>query len=128
MPDVALDLRPRSGPIVIMVEYIIREDDLPAFLAGMGERRRIRRRNGARQWELMRDMQNPEEWIESYHLPTWIDYVRYNQRTTKAYIAVGDAILGLHRGDGPPRVHRMIVRPTRWEDSEGQLKAPMDLH
>ena len=127
-PSLALDLRPRSGPLVIMVEYVIAEEDLPAFLSAMDERRRIRRRNGARQWELMRDMQNPQEWIESFHLPTWIDYVRHNQRMTKADILITDALRALHKGNGPPRVHRMIVRPTRLEGSEGQLKAPVDLH
>lgn len=127
-PEIALDLRGRSGPIVIMVEYIIKEADLPDFLSAMQERRRIKRRDGARQWELMRDMQNPEQWIESFHVPTWTDYVRHNQRVTHADASIGDRIRALHSGDGPPRVHRMIVRPPNWADSEGQLKAPVDLH
>ena len=64
-----------------MIEYIIREEDAAEFLDAMAERRRIRRRDGARQWTLLRDLENPELWIETYHTPTWVEYVRHNQRT-----------------------------------------------
>ena len=47
-PNLALDLKPRRGPIVIAIEYVIREADLHDFLDAMAERRRIRRRDGAR--------------------------------------------------------------------------------
>ena len=59
-PNLALDLKPRSGPIVISIEYVIREEDLHDFLDAMAERRRIRRRDGARQWTLKRDLENPK--------------------------------------------------------------------
>lgn len=36
----------------------------------MGERRRIRIRDGARNWALMRDLENPSLWTETYHTPT----------------------------------------------------------
>src|SRR5690606_37847872 len=49
-PALRLDLRARSGPIMIMVDYEIEQQDVPAFLAAMAERRRIRLRDGARQW------------------------------------------------------------------------------
>ncbi len=88
--SLALDLKPRSGPIVIMIEYIIREENLHDFLDAMAERRRIRRRDGARHWTLTRDLENPEIWIETYHTPTWIEYIRHNQRMTHADAVVSD--------------------------------------
>ena len=88
-PDVALDIRPRSGPIVITIEYIIREEDELAFLRAMADRRRVRRRDGARHWTLLRDLADPRIWVERYHNPTWLEYVRHNQRMTKA-----DAVIG----------------------------------
>jgi MFS family permease len=127
-PHLALDLRPRSGPIVIMIEYLIREEDLHDFLDTMAERRRVRRRDGARNWTLMRDVENPELWIESYHTPTWVEYIRHNQRITHADAMVGEKIRQLHSGTEPPRVHRMIERPTDWSASHGQLKGMIDLH
>ena len=127
-PHLALDLKPRSGPIVVLIEYLIAEENLHEFLDTMAERRRVRRRDGARHWTLMRDLENPELWIESYHTPTWVEYVRHNQRITHADAVIGDKIRQLHRGPEPPRVHRMIERPTDWTASHGQLKGMVDLH
>jgi len=111
-PKVALDLRPRSGPIVVTIEYLIGPEDAVEFLAVMAERRRIRRRDGALHWTLLRDLADPELWIERYHTPTWLDYVRHNQRITQADARIGDRLRELHRGAEPPRVHRMIGRQT----------------
>lgn len=126
-PLLALDLQPRSGPIAIMIEYIIRESDVPTFLSTMHDRRRVRLRDGARHWTLMRDLENPEIWIESYHFPTWTEYVRYNYRTTQADAAIGDAIRALHAGSEPPRVRRTIIRPTKWSESASATKNGIEM-
>ena len=100
-PEVAIDIKPRSGPIQIQVEYRIRETDVPDFLAAMGERHRIRLRDGARQWSLLRDLEDPMVWLESYQTPTWVEYVRHNQRRTHADAENTDRIRALHQGAGP---------------------------
>jgi MFS family permease len=109
-PPLRLDIRPRSGPIVIQIDYEIADEDLPEFLRLMVERRRIRIRDGARNWALMRDLENPDIWTETYHTPTWVEYVRHNQRRTKADADTTDRLLALHKGASTPRVHRMIER------------------
>ncbi|GAB2892406.1 MFS transporter [Paralcaligenes ginsengisoli] len=111
-PELQLDLKPRSGPILIMLEYEIAQGDVPAFLIAMALRRRIRIRDGARHWALLRDLENPRIWTESYHVPTWVEYVRHHQRRTQADAEVFDRLLALHRGTEPPRVRRMIERQT----------------
>ena len=78
----------------------------------MTERRRIRIRDGAGQWALMRDLENPTLWTETYHVPTWVEYVRHNQRRTQADAENGERLRRLHRGSEGPRVHRMIERQT----------------
>jgi predicted MFS family arabinose efflux permease len=125
-PVVALDLRPRSGPIAVSVEYLIGDADLPAFLSAMQERHRIRSRDGARHWTLMRDLAEPMLWIESYQTPTWVEYLRHNQRRTKADDEVFERIRALHRGPEPPRVRRRIIRQARWSQGEPAPKAPID--
>ncbi|MBZ9848693.1 MFS transporter [Mesorhizobium sp. CA14] len=125
-PMLALDLKPRSGPIAIMIEYIIREQDVPEFLATMAERGRIRRRDGARNWTLARDLENPSVWIEHYHTPTWVEYIRHNRRATHADAVVGERIRALHSGDSPPRVRRMIERPTTAGTTLVSPKGPID--
>ncbi|KRB19312.1 MULTISPECIES: MFS transporter [Mesorhizobium] len=125
-PHLALDLKPRSGPIAIMIEYIIRHEDEAEFLATMAERGRIRRRDGARNWTLARDLENPTIWIEHYHTPTWLEYVRHNGRITHADAMVGERLRALHSGDEPPRVRRVIERPTTAGTALVMAKGPIE--
>lgn len=111
-PDVAFDIQPRSGPVVVSVQYRIRREDVIAFLRVMAERRRIRRRDGARHWTLLRDLSDAEIWVERFSAPTWLEYIRHNQRMTQADATVSERIRALHQGDEPPRVERMIERQT----------------
>lgn len=111
-PALQLDLKARSGPIMIMVDWDIPPENTDAFLALMTQRRRIRLRDGARQWALLRDLENPDIWVESYHVATWTEYIRHNQRRTQVDAENLDHLRKLHRGPDAPRVHRMIERGT----------------
>lgn len=127
-PALGLDITPRSGPIVIQVDYRIADDDLAEFMTLMEERRRIRIRDGARNWALMRDLENPGLWTETYHTPTWVEYIRHNQRRTQADAENTDRLRALHRGDGLPHVHRMIERQAIPPGDDVFHKTPIDLH
>jgi MFS family permease len=109
-PSISMEIEHRSGPIVITIDYRIREEDVREFLALMAERRRIRRRDGARHWHLLRDLAEPELWTERYDTPTWLDYVRQAQRITQADARIVDRLSELHRGAEPPQVRRRIER------------------
>lgn len=111
-PETAVPVDHRTGPVVITIEYVIRQDDQLRFLAAMSERRRIRRRDGALNWRLLRDLSDPELWIERYETPTWLDYVRLNNRLTRHDAVIPESLRALHRGPGAPRVRRMIERPV----------------
>jgi len=111
-PETAIAVEPRSGPIAVVIEYRILAADVTAFFAAMNERRRIRLRDGARHWTLLRDLGESDLWIERYTVPTWIDYIRHNQRRTHADAASSERIRALHQGPDAPRVHRMIERQT----------------
>ena len=126
-PVPALDIRRRSGPIMVMVDYRVDKDDVPEFLRLMRKRRMIRRRDGARQWALLRDLEQPELWSESYHIATWDEYVRHNQRRTKSDNEVTRALQALHRGDEPPHVHRMIERHAVSPHDDVPLVGKMDI-
>jgi len=111
-PKVAVDIEPRSGPVIVTIEWLIREEDVVEFLKAMAERKRIRRRDGARHWTLLRDLTDPELWVERYDSPTWVEYVRQAQRVTQADAEISDRVRALHKGPNPPVVHRMIERET----------------
>ena len=125
-PEVGIDIKPRSGPISVLIEYLIDEADVPEFLEAMNERHRIRIRDGARHWTLMRDLGDPRLWLESYQTATWLEYIRHNTRRTKADAASADRLRALHRGPGLPVVHRRIVRQARWAPDEG-LPKPLSI-
>ena len=126
-PALRLDLRGRSGPIMVMVDYEIDQKDVPEFLRLMALRRNIRRRDGARNWALLRDLENPERWTESYHIATWDEYVRHNLRRTKADYETYQELHALHRGAHPPVVHRMIERHTVGPSDDLPLLGKLEL-
>ncbi len=127
-PALGLDITPRSGPVVIQVDYEIDDLDVPEFLKLMGERRRIRIRDGARNWALMRDLEKPGSWTETYHTPTWVEYIRHNQRRTQVDGENTDRLRALHRGEAGPHVHRMIERQAIPPSDDLFFKAHIDLH
>jgi MFS family permease len=129
-PETAVPVQPRSGPVVVTIEYRIDESNVEPFLAAMNERRRIRRRDGARHWTLLRDLADATVWIERYHVATWLDYLRHNQRRTQADADNMATIGALHMGPDGPLVRRMLERPTGtapdpWQPGGRELAGPM---
>jgi MFS family permease len=114
MPQVEFDVEPRSGPVMIEITYRIRPENVPAFMRVMTERQRIRRRDGARRWRLMRDLSSVDLWTETFEAPTWTEYVRHNMRLTKADANVSEQLRALHDSEDPPAVRRLIERPPNW--------------
>src|SRR5262249_58543877 len=66
-PQVQLTLTPRSGPLVVEIEYRVTQDDARAFHQVMQDVQLSRQRNGAYGWSLARDIADPEMWTERYH-------------------------------------------------------------
>ena len=129
-PDVALPVTGRTGPVIVSIEYRIADADVVAFLNAMAERRRVRRRNGARGWSLLRDLGDPQLWVERYRTPTWTEYLRHNQRFTRDDAVIGERIRALHQGPPGPRVRRLIERqpgfqPHAVESDAKEWAAPL---
>jgi MFS family permease len=109
-PNTIVPVDARTGPVVVTIGYVIREADVTEFLGTMVEWRRVRRRDGARSWRLLRDLADPEVWIERYETPTWLDYVRHNSRMTHHDATISERLKALHQGSDGPTVRRMIER------------------
>ncbi|MCC4262477.1 MULTISPECIES: MFS transporter [Pseudomonadaceae] len=43
-----------------------------------------RRRNGARNWRLYRDLADPDRYVERFIVESWLDYLRQRERVTQA--------------------------------------------
>lgn len=126
-PQTSVNITSRSGPIVIVIRYRIAAADVPQFLTVMSERRRIRRRDGAHQWTLLRDLGDPEIWVERFTLATWLDYVRHNDRRTHADAENIRALHALHKGPGAITVERMIERETNVLPGRSATSLPENL-
>ncbi len=118
-PEVQLSLTGRSGPIVVEIEYRVDVDNARPFHTLMQDVQLSRQRNGAYGWSIARDLADPELWIERYHCPTWLDYLRQRNRATQSERALHQRAMAFHRGPDPVRIHRMLERPfgsVRWKE------------
>ena len=125
-PEVHLALNPRSGPVIVEIEYRIRPSDARTFYGIMQEVQLNRQRNGAYGWSIARDITDPELWTERYHCPTWHDYLRQRNRPTLAERAVQRKAQEMHIGPEPVRIRRMLERPfgsVRWKDETPDIVA-----
>lgn len=118
-PDVVLGISGRSGPISIELEYRIAAEKARDFYKLMREVEKVRRRNGAYDFTLSRDIANPERWIERFSCPTWDDYLRLRNRRTLEDSALQQRALEMHVGMEPIKVRRWLDRPfgsVRWQE------------
>jgi MFS family permease len=110
-PEVRIDLQPRSGPVVVEIEYRIDQEKAREFYELMQQVQLNRQRNGAYGWSIARDVADPELWTERYHCPTWHDYLRQRSRPTDAERALQRTATDMHMGPEPVRIRRMLERP-----------------
>ncbi|GLV22989.1 MFS transporter [Sphingobium sp. TomMM35A] len=116
-PQVGLALTPRSGPIIVEIDYRVDIDKARDFYAAVQKLRSARLRSGAFGWSVARDIADPALWTEHYHCPTWGDYLRQRDRMTISDRQVEDAVNIFHEGSNEGRVRRRLERPTgsvRW--------------
>src|SRR6266852_3748888 len=71
-----------AGPVLVTVEYRVPPENEKAFIAAANRLQRLRRRNGAYQWELFRDPSAPNRFIEIYLVDSWADHLLEHERLT----------------------------------------------
>lgn len=92
MPQPHSDVPPSLGPILVAMEYRVDPENAEAFAAAARELGRIRMRDGAADWSILQDLDNPERWIERFIHPTWLEYQRYLTRFTRDDLKVQNAL------------------------------------
>jgi MFS family permease len=108
-PMVAAEPEPDRGPVTVAVSYRIAEEDRDAFLAALAELRLERRRDGAYEWSVWQDAADPDRWVETFRLASWLDHLRQHERVTKADADVQERVRAFHRGDAPPAVEHWLA-------------------
>jgi hypothetical protein len=100
-----------DAPLTVMIAYRIPADAVPAFLALMRERRRIRLRDGARRWSLLQDSGDPTRWVEQFSSRSSGDYRRHRDRRTAEDLANAESIQALDTEPEGPAIRFLFDRP-----------------
>jgi len=110
MPElvVATEPNPDDGPVLIQVEYRIDEPNQDAFLRLIRSNETVRRRNGAIDWRVFRDLAEDARFVERFVIASWAEYVRLRTRMTVADREIQAQIEGLQQTGVPVRVSRLI--------------------
>jgi MFS family permease len=75
---------PDVGPVLVSVRYVIDPEKAPAFLDEMYRYQRIRRRDGATRWGIFYDTENPNVYLETFMVDSWVEHQRQHDRFTAA--------------------------------------------
>ena len=108
-PVVLIDTEPTEGPAITLIEYRIDPKTADEFLQAMKEMRRIRQRDGAIRWNLLRDAANPQRYIESFVTESWAEHLRQHERVTAEDREVEQRAQAFHLGPQPPRITHLIA-------------------
>lgn len=98
--------------VLEVVRYRVPPGRRAAFLATMGEARRVRLRGGAALWRLYEDVAHPERWVELWTIENWAEHLREATRMTEQDHAVLRAAAAFHEGGQPPEAARYVNVPV----------------
>jgi MFS family permease len=110
-PVLTADVRPDSGPVQVIIEYLIRPADRDAFLDAVRELGVERLRNDAYGWDIYEDVADDGSFVETFHTASWLEYLRQRERTPKMLWKLVAAV-NAFQIQGKPRV-RHLVRVDR---------------
>ena len=108
-PDarLAFDPEPDTGPVLVSVEFTVAPERQAAFLEAMGQLRRSRLRTGGTRWELYRDGERPNRFVELFWVASWEEHLRQHAgRLTETDRAVEEAALAF--SDPPARADHLL--------------------
>ncbi len=67
---------PQAGPVLVIIDYLVRPGDQERFTEAMARVSRSRRRTGAQRWALFHDPAAPERFVETFLVATWGEHER----------------------------------------------------
>ena len=75
----------------------------------MKDMRRIRQRDGAIRWNLLRDAADPQRYIEVFVTESWGEHLRQHERVTTEDLGVERRARAFHLGSQPPKITHLIA-------------------
>ena len=107
-PRMIVGLQPEGGPVLVEVEYFIELERAHEFTKAMDEVRRERLRDGAMRWGLFTDSANPNRFVETFLLESWVEHMRQHERVTKSDRMAEELARAFHIGAGTPKIVHLI--------------------
>ncbi|MCY1444094.1 Transmembrane secretion effector [compost metagenome] len=98
-----------DGPVSVEVIYEVPAPQRDDFLLAVYAVGKARRRNGAQNWRLYRDMAETQRYSERFIVESWLDYLRQQVRVTQADLALEGLLQQFRREDLQTR--RLIYQP-----------------
>jgi quinol monooxygenase YgiN len=108
-PTVLIELPAEHGPVLVAVEYRIDPAQAADFARAMQEVRLERLRDGAMRWELFQDPADPQRYVETVLVESWVEHLRQHERVTLADREAETHARALHIGPTPPTVTHLIA-------------------
>ena len=108
-PIVVIDTDANQGPAITSIEYRIDPKTAEAFLEAMKEMKRIRQRDGAIRWNVLRDSADAERYLEIFVTESWAEHLRQHERVTARDREAEQRAQAFHLGPKPPKITHLIA-------------------
>nr|WP_011102842.1 MFS transporter [Ruegeria sp. PR1b]AAN05216.1 RC143 [Ruegeria sp. PR1b] len=95
-------------PAMVIVEYRINPEHRGAFQNKMKSVAKERLRNGATRWYIHQSVEEPEVWVETFHLRSWAEHLEHHGRVSMADMDLHKELRTLHKGPDAPLVRHYI--------------------
>ncbi|MBI1829518.1 MAG: MFS transporter [Thaumarchaeota archaeon] len=97
-----------EGSVLVEMEFQIDPARSHEFESVMNDVRSVLLRDGAINWELFHDVENPSRYVMMFTSESWTEHLRQHERITKADLAIEQRAISFHIGKDPPRISHLI--------------------
>jgi MFS family permease len=108
-PDAVLPAGAGRGPVMVQVEYCVREEDRAAFLPLLRRLGEERQRDGAFAWGVFEHTADARRVVEWFLVESWAEHQRQHRRVSKADAQLQAELHRLHAGEGKPVVGHWVA-------------------
>src|SRR6267143_1042106 len=123
MPRAMIDIDDHEeGSVLVEMEFQIDPARSHEFESAMNKVRSVMLRDGAINWELFHDIENPSRYVMMFTSESWTEHLRQHERITKADLAVEQHANSFHIGKGPPRISHLISEDTSKQNHKTKKK------
>lgn len=92
VPVLSPEIESDHGPVLVTIEYRVPTADRSDFVDAVTKIARVRRRDGAYDWNIYEDASDPGRFLETFLIDSWTEHLRQHDRITHADKDVEDSI------------------------------------